>query len=123
MTMALTRRHQAVHDRIAGTTVQIRELAHAGLHDVAWERTAEPDDRLPSRARRISVIMLYEILLLVVFVALNNLAVSERCSVQIACSSAERAMIKTLTLAWMAAITWALIYGWRGRLFGARRAR
>jgi uncharacterized RDD family membrane protein YckC len=123
VTMGLTRRHQAVHDRVTETTVQIRDLDLVQAYDVAWEREEEPMVGLPSRARRIVVIVAYEFLLLMAMGLVTNMTSSQACLVQSKCSLGDDAVKTLLSLSWLGASAWAIIYGWRGRLAGARRAQ
>ena len=118
-TMELTRRHQAVHDMLTHTTVQVAESAE----DVEFtlERVDEPDVVLPSRLRRLTVILVY---LLAIFVAANAavvLVATPGCLRDTSCSPAIRVLIQVMGLAWLALSATTVIVGWKGLLFGARR--
>jgi hypothetical protein len=60
ITMGTTLRHQALHDVLTRSTVQIRNLADAKAYHYSAERTISG---VPSRMRRASVIILYLIVL------------------------------------------------------------
>jgi uncharacterized RDD family membrane protein YckC len=123
MTMALTARHQAVHDSLTNTTMQIRDPARVAEYDIAWERPEEVTPGLPSRGKRIAVIVLYEALLHLAAGAVNDLLLSDECVTTLLCSSSEKIRLGIVSVVQLAAIFWVLVYGWRGRLFGARAAQ
>ena len=122
VTMAFTPRHQAVHDRLSGTTVQIRDLSKALPGDVKWEREPLPAFSLPSRTRRTVIIVVYLFLSFVAVSIIGALIQSEAClQHRSMCSAGERFGNHVLSLAWLAAMGWIVIRGWQGRLRGARR--
>lgn len=59
ITMATTSRHQAVHDLMTRSTVQIRNRSKASSHHYAAERTELLSAGMPSRLRRVLVISAY----------------------------------------------------------------
>jgi uncharacterized RDD family membrane protein YckC len=121
--MALTRRHQAVHDSLSRTTVQIRDFHRARATDFAFERTVDPSVQLPSRSRRVVVVLLF---LAGVFVAMSLLMivlVSPDCLDDVACTSGETLVANGLSLTWLAVSVFLIIAGWRGRLWGARATK
>lgn len=121
--MALTRRHQAVHDSLTGTTVQIRDFHRARATDFAFERTVDPTLQLPSRTRRLVVVLLF---LLGAFVAMSVLMVTlvtPDCFDEVACTANETLVINGISVSWLAASVFLIIAGWRGRLWGARATR
>jgi uncharacterized RDD family membrane protein YckC len=124
VSMAATSRHQALHDLLTGSTVQIRNLAKAKPHHFASARTPLPSGA-PSRVRRITVIVGY----LVVWISLGGLAyaglfaagaLSDRCLYNDVCSVAERWIDIIITLILLAVSALLLGRGWRGKLWGAR---
>lgn len=121
ITMALTRRHQAVHDRLTRTTVRIQDLARVATYDIAWERVDEPAGGLPSRVRRVAVILVYELTLYMLVGAVSNVTMSEACAARNACSTGDRIALTVLSIGWLATVAWTVIYGWKGKLIGARR--
>ena len=56
ITMAATSRHQAVHDVMTRSTVQIRDCSKASSHHYVAERTELLSPGMPSRLRRVVVI-------------------------------------------------------------------
>lgn len=118
--MALTRRHQAMHDGLTGTTVRIRDLARAHPSDVRWEREIDEPAGLPSRFRRAAVIVAYVALSFVVLAAASTLLLPDACVVDDHCSAGEELTSWLLSLAWLGACAWLIIAGWRGRLWGCR---
>ena len=125
ITMATTHRHQAVHDLLTGSTVQIRDLAKASSEDYVRERTVLSNRNLPSRAWRVMVILAYLLLLLVLmYVAVNGLilggGLSGACVLHDRCSSSENLLLGFVGLIWFASFGLAIVQGWRGRLPGCR---
>lgn len=123
--MALTRRHQALHDRLTGTTVRIHDLRLAHESDIAWERTAEELEAIgaPSRIRRVMVILGYLVLMFAATVALTVALVSNVCIMQSRCTPGDDRIQDVLVLAWIVVSVWCVIAGWRGRLWGCRPRR
>lgn len=123
--MAFTRRHQALHDRIAGTTVRIRDLSRAGDHDVAWERSdselAPPG--IPSLGRRVLVITLYVLASFIGLSLFSAVLVSRDCLATEICTESEELRATVAGAAWLALVAFCVIAGWRGYLWGARRRR
>jgi uncharacterized RDD family membrane protein YckC len=120
--MALTRRHQALHDRVAGTTVRIRDLDRARDYDFAWERSEAEiaPAGLPSRARRVAAIIAYVAISSVVLSMTSVRVVPEACILTAACTPGDELRLQVVGAAWLAAVALCVIAGWRGRLWGAR---
>ena len=123
--MALTRRHQALHDRLTGTTVRIHDLGLTHESDIAWERTAEELEPIgaSSRIRRVVVILGYLVLVFAVTVALTGALVSNVCIMENRCTPGDDRIQDVLVLAWIVVSAWCVIAGWRGRLWGCRPRR
>ncbi|HKS86527.1 MAG TPA: RDD family protein [Pseudolabrys sp.] len=117
--MAATSRHQALHDLLTRSTVQIGDLARAKPHHFAQARTPLPEGT-PSRSRRIVVIVGYLTMwaILAGVVLVNTL--SKRCLTYYACSGAEHAFEIIFNLGWLVGCAALVGLGWRGRLWGAR---
>ena len=126
ITMATTRRHQAIHDLATGSTVQIRNLAQASPHHYRAEQTELSSAGMPSRGRRLLVTGLYLIAVTVVF-ALAALAAedlfSPACLNDDRCTRGEEIALTAMALTWLAALAVFIVLGWRGRLLGAQRVR
>jgi uncharacterized RDD family membrane protein YckC len=101
--MAFTRRHQALHDKLTHTTVQIRNLDRAVEGDYHAERVEDaPDPAMPSPLRRIIII---EVVLFAALFHARDLDV----------------LNNLFALFWIAGTLWVVIVGWQGLLIGARR--
>ena len=118
-TMELSRRHQAVHDMLTQTTVQVAESAE--LVEFRIERVNEPDVLLPSRLRRLTVIALYLVAVLVVCDESISLVDMIACIRPRGCSAGALVLVQAIGLGWLALSAVAIVAGWRGRLLGARR--
>ncbi len=127
VTMAATRRHQAIHDLTTRSTVQIRNLAHASPHHYRAEQTDLAG--VPSRGRRLAVIGLYLIAVTAVYVlaspALESMGLlSTACfNDPDRCTRREDTVFALYSLCWIAAVALCIALGWRGRLIGARASR
>jgi hypothetical protein len=120
-TMGATQRNQALHDLAFGTTVQIADPGRARAHEFVLERPAARPGQLPSLARRLLVIQGYLALLVVLLSFLLPLAASAECIDGGRCLSGERLWVRVVGTGWASASIAACIFGWKGRLPGARR--
>ena len=118
--MGLTRRHQAIHDMLTHTIVQVAADYDAPAYDFHVERD---DDSLllPSGTRRVMVIATYMIGAFIGYGMVLTSLVPSECLRDHQCTDAARIVSDGLTLVWMLANGLLVIAGWRGLLFGARR--
>ena len=121
ITMATTSRHQAVHDLMTQSTVQVRDRSKASSNDYIAERTELLTPGMPSRIRRILIILGYLIVGYLFFAVALSALVSQSCINSARCSSVENAMTIVLGVIWLAATVLLVIFGWTGRLYGCRR--
>ena len=126
LSMAAARRHQAVHDLLTRSTVQIRDPAKAAPGHYSRARVEPASPGMPSRARRAVVILLYlAAVYLLVGGALGGLMVagllSGACFNHHRCSGSEALLQAAAGVSLL--VLWALCIGrgWQGRLWGARR--
>jgi uncharacterized RDD family membrane protein YckC len=131
ITMLVTRRHQAVHDVLTRSTVQVRDPARANSGHYVGERVELASAGMPSRLRRIIVILIY-VLVSAVFlvmglkllIALGIVPpVSPSCVNYDICSGSERLQFGVLGFCLIAAAVLCIALGWRGRLWGGRVRR
>jgi uncharacterized RDD family membrane protein YckC len=120
-TMGATRRNQALHDLPFGTTVQIAEPGKARANDFIHERELVTVGTLPSRWRRAAVILAYLVLLFLVLIFALPLVATPECLDARWCGSGERLLVQGAATAWLAASVAVCIFGWQGRMPGARR--
>jgi uncharacterized RDD family membrane protein YckC len=122
--MGTTRRHQALHDLAAGTTVELRDPDRARPEHFVGARADLPAEGLPPAWRRIAVIVVYVVgswlLLGLVLVGLESDACVQNPG---ACTGTERAMDAAMGLLCVGSLALCIVLGWRGRLPGARRKR
>ncbi len=126
--LAATRRNQAIHDLLTRSTVQIRDPAKARAGQYIVERTELSDPDMPSRLRRLVVTVIWLVLvfcgLIAVNAALSALGMlSARCIDKNYCSGGERMLLVSIGIALLAAAALIIALGWKGGLFGARKAR
>jgi uncharacterized RDD family membrane protein YckC len=120
VTMALTRRHQAIHDRLTHSTVQVRDLAKARAHQYNSAREVVVPAGVPAAGRRIVVILVYMAL---GFLAMSIVAarlVAPLCLAESRCSAGDDLVFQVDGLVWVAVSALIIIAGWKGRLFGGR---
>ena len=120
-TMGATQRNQALHDLPFGTTVQIVNPALATARDFIEERVELPAGELASPWRRVLVIGGYLFVLLGLLTPTLEVVASSDCIGGTRCTSGERMWIDIVASCWMAANVAACIFGWKGKLPGARR--
>jgi uncharacterized RDD family membrane protein YckC len=118
--MAVTRRHQALHDVITHSTVQIRDLSSARTHNYVAERVIEPPAGLPSRVRRVLMIIAYIVLAYVAVSVVSVAILSRGCLAGGHCSGTETLISLFIGIAWVVASVVLIIRGWKGRLWGCR---
>jgi len=127
ITMATTSRHQAVHDLMTRSTVQIRDLSKANSNEYVTERTELLRPTMPSRLRRVIVIfgyiLAFSILYGIAAVLLNRTGiVSQSCFDNLSrCPRAEYPIAIGFSLLWWVVMAFCIVQGWRGRLYGCRR--
>jgi uncharacterized RDD family membrane protein YckC len=123
------RRNQAVHDILTKSTVQIRDPAKASPGQYVEERNDPADGSLPPRWRRVAVICVYLVLMFVVYLTMMmslNAAgmMSSACLGDTrSCSAGERVFDIAVALLLLLIAALIIARGWKGRLFGARKAR
>jgi hypothetical protein len=128
VSMAAARRHQAVHDLLTRSTVQVRDPTKALPSHYSRERVELSAPGMPSRTRRIVVIVAYVLAsYMVLGVVMQGLIIAgflrraclhyDRYSV---CSYGDHVLMAVLGLAWIVLVVLCVGRGWRGRLWGAR---
>ena len=123
--MAMTSRHQTVHDFLTNSTVQIRDLTKAQPHHFIGRRDGITAPGMPSPVERVAVIVAYLLAGFLLFtLAMAALApvglVSRQCIDGDPCSATELLIVSLLWVAWAGLSIWAAVLGWRGQLWGAR---
>jgi uncharacterized RDD family membrane protein YckC len=122
--LAATRRNQAVHDLLTKSTVQIRDLTKASPGQYVSERNDPADTNLPPRWRRVAVICVYIVLIFVVIGLIAIGLMSDACVRNTSsCSAIERIFNTAAGVLVLLLIALAIARGWKGRLYGARKAR
>jgi RDD family len=125
ITMAMTLRHQAVHDLITRSTVQIRDRAKASPHHYIAERTELLSPVLPSPIRRMVVVLgylfaVFALYVMSIFALMASNLISLSCGLSDRCSGTEDTAITLSALIFLGTSVLIAIQGWRGRLFGCR---
>jgi hypothetical protein len=128
ITMATTNRHQAVHDLLTESTVQIRDPAKADPSDYVGERPEPLNSSMPSGTRRAAVIGVYLLiafllLALAVPAAMFGGVISKNCILADRCSRIDNIWLNVVGIGWLVVSALCIILGWRGRLLGCRAGR
>jgi uncharacterized RDD family membrane protein YckC len=128
ITMATTLRHQAVHDLLTRSTMQIRDRSRAIPAQYISERVELLSPTLPSAWRRLFVVLAYIIggffiMMLLAYGTMQFGLVSVTCINDDRCTSSENLITNGLGLLWIAAAVIWIVQGWRGRLYGCRARR
>jgi uncharacterized RDD family membrane protein YckC len=126
ITMAVTSRHQAVHDLLTRSTVQVRDRSKASFDHYVPERTELSGPGRASRTRRVLMIIVYLFVSFVVYaLALFPLEayglVSKSCISSGKCTGTENAITTISALIWLGAAVLLIVQGWKGKLYGCRR--
>jgi RDD family protein len=126
VSMGAARRHQAVHDLLTRSTVQIRDPAKARPHHYSRERVELSAPGMPSRIRRLLVIFAYLLASFIISMfAAHALVVagiySTACGDFRRCSDAERWVEIVVGFCLLGLLALCVGLGWTGRLWGARR--
>jgi uncharacterized RDD family membrane protein YckC len=124
-TMTVTRRHQAIHDVLTHSTVQVRDRSRArALHYVIERAPVDAALGMPSRTRRALAITGYIMASYLAVAIVVAILMSEACSLFNRCSRSEHMFETALGIAWLAICGLSIVLGWKGRLWGCRtRAR
>ena len=123
--MFLTRRHQAFHDIITGTTVQICDPELSSPEDVVEEHVDADDATragVPAWRRAVGIVV-YLIVSYVAFGVCMALVLRPEClRDDMRCSRSEQVVETLIGVVWLALAMALLVFGWRGRLPGFRGA-
>jgi hypothetical protein len=125
ITMATTSRHQALHDLLTRSTVQIRDLSKARPHHCVQAHMELSNPTMPSAWRRILGIILYlaavwVVALLVGYGIRRAGLLSNACFTGGRCSPSENLTQLVMGLCLIGISIVCIIQGWRGGLFGCR---
>lgn len=119
--MALTQRHQALHDFASRTTVQVRDLGRIRDSYFIAGRSRPVGAVDVSITRRIAVILVWQAVNFVSVVVVSVLLVSEACFSDDRCTAGDDLALTIGSVAMVIVGGVVLVLGWKGRLFGARR--
>jgi uncharacterized RDD family membrane protein YckC len=126
LTMAATRRNQAIHDLLTNSTVQIRDPAKANSSQFITERREFGGTGKPSRLRRAAVTMAYLVVCFVLYiltldVLLRAGILSSACFYRSMCTGGDRIVDLVAGILFLVALAFVIALGWSGQLFGARK--
>jgi len=121
LAMFVTTRHQSFHDYLSRTTVQVRDLATAD--DFLLERSdaVAESEQMPPVWRRLLVIAVYEVLTFFGMGILLFLIDPNGCANGGPCGPLLQIVVRVAGLAMFALFMVVIVFGWRGKLLGARR--
>ena len=84
---------------------------------------AEKDVNLPSRARRVMVILAYSCAVFAIVLIVAGSNVSAQCLHSLVCTPVDYQIYSLATLGWMGLSYLFIVLGWKGRLLGCRAER
>jgi uncharacterized RDD family membrane protein YckC len=127
LTMAATRRNQAIHDLLTNSTVQIRDPAKANSSQFITERGTFDDAGKPSRLRRFAVTVAYLVVCFVLYILVLDILLragimSKACVYSSMCSGGDGFVDLAAGILFLLGLAFVIALGWRGQLFGARKA-
>jgi len=121
--VSLTPRHQALHDLLAGTVVEVRDGPHGSVRRDAYPPAAR-GTRAPITAqriaRRVTLTAAWSMLLALAVAGLVDVAASDACIEARSCTGGEIAVLALAGQAWALTQYALLWFGLGGRLPGAR---
>ena len=117
--MLVTTRAQSLHDLLFHSIVVPEDPAAATALDVIVP-VPLPDAGMPTRRRRVAVILAYSLLTFALCSAVGAFAASAECTIHDRCSTVDHLIWQLAGIGWLVSTTVFLVAGWRGRLFGCR---
>ncbi len=120
--MLLTKRHQTIHDMVVKSVVVFKNPDEIADGQALEEREAEEAGYMyPSKGRRVLIIVGYCVVAFVLVVIPGVLLTSEQCLLYDTCNELDRFLETVSSIVWLVMCVVCLVFGWRGRLPGARR--
>ncbi len=117
-----SRRHQAIHDMAARSLVILKDPANVAPGASLPERRIEEEGYIyPSKSRRVVFIALYCVAAALMTSFLSLFFVSLECLGEDRCSASERYAELLMSVVFWFFAAMAIVAGWKGRLWGARR--
>ena len=124
MFILTTRKHQAIHDFFANSIVAYKNPKQVPEYEALAEREIEEEGyTYPSKLRRVSIIILYNILLLILIRVIGDFLLSERCIENNICTPFEGVISIGLGIIWVISAALILVGGWKSLIFGCKRNR
>lgn len=126
ISMLVTKRHQAIHDVVTGSAVQVRDPAKARGGDFHRARSDAEMASMPSLSQRIIIALGHIAISFIVFaVAIavqQGFELTPPCSIKGPwCVNGEHVASLAMSSIWLLAVVVLLVQGLRGKLWGARR--
>lgn len=119
-----TRKHQAIHDFLANSIVVYKDPKQVPEYEALVERVIEEEGYIyPSKLRRISMIILYNILLFIFIKFFSTFILSEACLENYKCTPVENIILIVRGIIWLISATLILVGGWKSLIFGCKRKR
>ncbi|MFK8068065.1 MAG: RDD family protein [Gammaproteobacteria bacterium] len=117
-----TRQHKAIHDLLAGSIVVLKNPQTLSSYEVLTEREFEEKGYdYATKPRQISVIIIYNLMLMAVVGSLPSLLVSEPCVINDNCSKFEELTMGMIFIFWMISSVLLIVMARKGFLLGCRR--
>lgn len=118
----MTRKHQALHDIFIRSRVTLRDPQAHNTSESVSERIEDVENySYPSVWRKCLAILAYLLASFVVLSLIAGFLISTNCLNWNKCNAVESISFIVLNIGSFICIAVVMIYGWRSRLFGARR--
>jgi uncharacterized RDD family membrane protein YckC len=115
-----SRKHQAIHDYLSRSIVVVKNPVALPDYEALKERQVEKTGYVyPSRVRRTAIMVLYSVLLFLLHMVVLVSLMTEACLIDGVCSGYDHVMVGTGQMIWLGATAAIIVFGWRGRLWGA----
>lgn len=121
ITIFTTKRYQGIHDALVGSVVVLKHPDKMPAYEVLAERQLDQGHVYPSILRRLSMMVVYISLVIILIGIALALLVSERCIISHQCSNIDETIYAGTSFLSIVGIIASIMLCWRGRLFGCRR--
>ena len=117
-----TKKYQAFHDLLSRSVVTFKSPRSTPGYELLNEREVESSEyNYPSKALRIIMILIYNVILFVVIGVLTRFSLTDSCLAYNKCSDIENILLFTMQIIWVISIFSIVVYCWKCLLPGCRR--
>lgn len=120
-----SKKHQAIHDLVAGSIVTHRDASQLPQYDILQERVVEETGyKYPAIWKRLLTIAAYCVITIVLVAMVTAFAISDACLESTRyCSGLDRLITLFVNIIFLLSFGAIIILGWKSRLYGCRRKK